>query len=212
MKLTALLKEESGVSSIVEATLVFPIVLFVLVILIFLGNVYYQMARVEAAVSQSATYAAGVYADPVLQNSVGSKLSSSKITVSSGDSRPYRYLLGNSSAETAASSYLKTQIGKIGSGFFTGMKPTCSKVSCTVKNYVIYQTITVTVNYSIQIPMFFFGKDVTLMKGQVSTSAAVSDPAEFVRNMVMVADFLEGSKLDEKLTSIRSNVSGWFGD
>lgn len=201
------LKKEKGAATIVEMSIVFPIVLFIVLILIYLGNVYLQMSQVEAAVARTATYTAGIYADPLLET-IGDGGGAPK---SSTDIRPYRYLFGNSGAESVAQTYLSKEVKKINGGVFSSMKPRLSNVTVDVKNYVFYQVVSVSAEYQIQIPVYFLGKEISLVRGSVSTSTCVSDGAEFIRNMNMAEDFMDSTGLTEKLEEMKESVKGWFG-
>ena len=202
-------KNERGAATIVEATIVFPIMIFILIILIYLGNVYFQMARIEAAVARTATYASGLYADPMLE-SMGQSGSAPQ---SFNSIKPYRYIFGNQSAASAAKTYLKDELDKINYGLFKTMEPKFTKTDCTIKNYFFYQVVTIDVDYQIQIPVFFFGEEVTLVRGGAATRTCVTDGAEFIRNMKMVEDYCEvflPNEWQEKLGKMKENITGWF--
>ena len=202
-------KSEYGAATIVEATIVFPIMIFIVIILIYLGNVYYQMARIEAVAARTATYASGLYADPLLENmGNGGSVPSSFHNI-----KPYRYLFGNSSAAGAAETYLDDELAKIRHGMFRGMTPEFTHTECRVKNYVFYQTVTVEIEYEIQIPVYFFGEEATLVHGTTATRTCVTDGAEFIRNIKMAGDYFESlapQEWQDKLNDMTSNISGWF--
>lgn len=199
------IKNESGSATIIEATIVFPIVIFILIIFIFLGNAYYQMSRVESAVARTATYVSGLYSDPLLRQ-MGD---SGKAPSSFNNVEPYRYIFTNDEAQTMAQSFLNKEL-KLDNGLFKKMKPKISNVTCDVTNYFIYQKVTVTAEYQIKIPVDFFGEDVTIIRGTTSTMTSATDGAEFIRNMKMAEDFVETTKLQEKIDDLKENVSKWF--
>lgn len=78
---------------IVEATIVFPVCLIVILMLLYLGNVYYQKSRIEAIVVEAALDGAAYCADPLLraiQNSDVGQVPG----LGTVDYEPYRYLGG----------------------------------------------------------------------------------------------------------------------
>ena len=52
---------------VVEAVFIFPIVLFILMLIIYLGDIYFQMARVDELVNRYAIEGAQYVADPLLK-------------------------------------------------------------------------------------------------------------------------------------------------
>lgn len=60
------LRDDRG-ALIVEATIVFPVCLIVILMLLYLGNVYYQKSRIEAIVVEAALDGAAYCADPLLR-------------------------------------------------------------------------------------------------------------------------------------------------
>ena len=59
------IKDENGLV-IVEATIVFPIMFFVLFFIIFIGNMYFEQAKIDSIVSTYAVKGAEYVADPNL--------------------------------------------------------------------------------------------------------------------------------------------------
>ena len=58
------IKEEKAVATIVEATVVFPIMFLVIIFMLFMGNAYYQMSRIDAIVAECAMEGAAACTDP----------------------------------------------------------------------------------------------------------------------------------------------------
>ena len=65
-KLISSINNERGAVQVVEAALVYPIVIFVVAIFFFLGNLFYQQAKVDAITVRAAQKLAAYYTDPFL--------------------------------------------------------------------------------------------------------------------------------------------------
>ena len=195
-------KKEYGAVEVVEAAFVFPIVIFVVILLIYLGNLFYQQAKVDAIATRGAELLVAYYTNPMLtKDSIPKK--STEINV-----KPYRYLLGDADAEGKVKKYIQDQLKKTGDGLIAGMKLDAKVNTCEVKNYVLYQTAAVEIQYSIQLaPMQFFG-DSGLYRLSTATVTAAADPDEFIRNVDMVMDYSESSGLTQKIKDLVGTFMG----
>ncbi len=193
MKTMEILKKEHGAVEIVEAAFVFPIVIFVVILFIMFGNVLYQQARVDAIAVRGAEYLASLYTNPLLaENSIPTQTTKIK-------AKPYRYLLGDSEAENMAREFMKKELDKIGTGFFSGMEISDSIKTCKIKNYVVYQTACVEIEYGVQlVPMKLFGLS-PMIRTSNATVMAASDSAEFIRNIDMIMDYSQEFGLTDKI-------------
>lgn len=191
---------------IVEATIVFPVCLIVILMLLYLGNVYYQKSRIEAIVVEAALDGAAYCADPLLraiESSEGHKVPS----LGAVDYEPYRYLGGlfggMNPIEESVSSLIKSRIGSMNTGLFSSMKPTgySNNLQVKYKSSFIASSISVDLEYKIELPIRLLGDRENLsMKFRTHTEVPVGDTPEFIRNVNMVDDILEVTGAKEKIT------------
>lgn len=198
---------ESGVL-IVEATFVFPIMLFVIFTLLYMGNAYYQQAKLNAVVDRAAIIGAAYAADPFLDDieNLGS------VPLKNNDIQPYRYLFGVTDAEKRVKAFIDEEFNTRNDGFFGGMSPVA--VSCKTKfnNYIIMQSFTVEVTYSIKIPLSFMGTEAPpVLDLSAKATAPITDNAEFINNLNMAIDYSDASglsaKISEKIGKVKDMLS-----
>ncbi len=181
---------------IVEATIIFPIVILCVFLMVFVGNAYLQKCRVEAVVSELAIRGAAQCADP-LGKMIAEKGSGSEI----GDYEiePYRYVFSGVSKngsiakiESDIQSKISSEINNMTPGLFAGMKPSAESVKVKYNNFFVYSTFTTEVKCSIPIPMKLPGMTKKFsIKVSCRYDVPVSDTPEFIRNVNMVDDYLE---------------------
>lgn len=195
-------KDERGAVEIVEAAFVFPIVIFVVILFIFFGNMLYQQAKMDAIAVRGAEYLASIYTNPpLLENAIPTD--STKIQI-----KPYRYLFGDSEAENKAKNFMKSLINSTGTGFFSGMEINANIKTCEVNNYVVYQTACVDIEYSINLlPMRLFDSP-SVFRCANATVTAATDSAEFIRNVDMIMDYSEEYGLMDKIKSVVGAFTG----
>lgn len=197
---------------IVEASIVFPVMFFVLLFIIFIGNMYYEQAKVDEIVLKYAVKGAECVADPFL-NDVSSGGVIPKKMSDVKDIEPYRYILGSvtkgsvSDIEDKISQEVKDSINNTSLVFFGNSKAnfigTDNDKIATFKNYVVYSTFVVQVNYEIKMPIAFLGDDYpTIAKMSSRAEVPVSDAPEFIRNVDMAVDILEGTKAGDAIKKI----------
>lgn len=193
MKLLNNFKKEKGAVLVVEASFIFPIIFFVLIILLYMGNMLYQQTKMDSIAIRGAEYLAAIYTNPILaEDAIPQK--STDVNV-----KPYRYLLGDSDAENKTRKFIDGLIEDTGTGFFKGMEIDATIKTCKIKNYVIYQTACVEIEYSINvIPIRFFDKS-EVMKTSTATIVTAVDSAEFIRNVDMILDYSEEFGLTDKI-------------
>lgn len=197
--------KESGVV-IVEATFVFPIMLFAILLMIYMGNVYFQQAKLNAIVDIAAVKGAAYCADPMLDDieNAGS------VPTKYNDIQPYRYLFGMSDVESKIEKYVSEQFK--GDGFFGSMAP--KTVSCEAKfnNSIVMYSFTVEAFYEVKVPFRFMGTEPpTIVSLSSKATAPVSDNAEFINNLDMALDYYESSGLSQKVSAAASKISEFFG-
>ncbi len=197
------IKDETGAVMVVEAVFVFPIVIFVVIVLIYLGNMLYQQSKMDAIAMRGAEYLAAIYTSPLLAEEQ-IPTNSENINI-----KPYRYLFGDSQAESKAKDYIEKLMKSTGTGLFSGMEMNGYVKTCKINNYVVYQTAAVEIEYSINlIPMKLFDLP-TLYSCSNSTATAATDSAEFIRNIDMIIDYSKKYDIPEK---IKSTVGAFTGN
>lgn len=195
--------EEKGAVEIVEAALVFPIVIFVVILLIFVGNLLYQQAKIDAIAVRGAEYLAAVYTNPLLAKD------SLPTDTRDVDVKPYRYLSSGAEAEKLAKEYINKLEQNTDKGYFSGMETQGFRiVTCDIKNYVFYQTAEVQLEYSIQLLPMKLLRGVTLFRCSNATVTAASDSAEFIRNVDMIMDYSESFGLTDKIKTMVQSFKG----
>ncbi len=200
-------KEEKGAVAIVEASFVFPIMFFVLLFLIYMGNMFYMRSQVDAITSSYTIEAAARCADPMLEQ-IEEKGSVPRVI---DQVKPYHSLLGNNSQVRVVENEMNKELRGLGTGFFSGMNLRNVQTSMKYKNHVFYATITTDVNYQIQFPIRFLGNDQPVVLNIHSACVApVTDTPEFIQNVDMAKDFADSSGLTEKLNKMVSAVKKFF--
>lgn len=201
-----ILKDNSGVV-IVEATIVFPVILFAILMLLYMGNVYYQQAKLNAIVDVAAVKGAAYCADPMLDD-IESKGS---VPTKYNDIQPYRYLFSVSDVESNMQKYVKDQYSSAGDGFFGSMAPVSISSSAKFNNSVIMYSFTVEATYDIKVPFRFMGTEVpTILSLSAKATAPVNDNGEFINNIDMALDYYESSGLSKKVSSAMDKIKGVF--
>jgi len=209
------IKNENGMV-IVEAAIVFPVMFFVLFFIIFIGNMYYEQAKVDNIVLTYANKGAQYVADPSLYNmDHGGNVPTD---VNGLDIEPYRYIIGSisngtvSDIENKLSEQVKKEINNGGLIFFSNGKTNVigsdnSKIA-TFKNYVVYSTFVVQVNYEVKFPIRFLGaENPTIAKLSSRAEVSVNDAPEFIRNVDMVVDLLDGTKTSDNIKGIFDKIN-----
>lgn len=200
------LKNNSGVV-IVEASIVFPIMIFTILMMVYMGNVYYQQARLNSVVDLAAIKGAAYCADPMLE-SIEKKGSVSK---SNNDIQPYRYLFGLGEVENKIQKYVSSEFNSAGDGFFGFMSPDLEKCEATFNNNVIMYSFTVEATYEIKVPLRFMGTEPpTIVSLSAKATAPVNDNGEFINNLNMALDYYESSGAKQKVSAATDKISSFF--
>ncbi len=180
-------KEEKG-ALILEATIVFPVMFFILLFLIYTGNMFYIRSQVDSIASRGAIQAAAYVADPMLEE----VKESGSVPRSINNVQPYHSLLGT--------------------GFFAGMGIQNHSVSLRFENHIFYSTVTADVDFQVKFPIRFFGSDQPVALKMHSRSVApVTDTPEFIQNVDMAIDYADSTGLSEKLNQLTGKVREFFG-
>lgn len=212
------IKDENGLV-IVEATIVFPIMFFVLFFIIFIGNMYFEQAKIDSIVSTYAVKGAEYVADPNLY--YVDKGESLPTEVRNMDIEPYRYIIGSISngkikeIEDNLSTEIKDKIADGSMIFFSNQRVSVvgsdnDKIA-KFKNYVVYSTFVVQVNYEIKFPIrFLMDNEPVIAKLSSRAEVSVSDSPEFIRNVDMVVDLLDGTDTAENIKGIFDKINSFI--
>lgn len=208
-------KKDRGAVTIVEATFVFPIMFFVIFFMLYYGNACYVKATVDSAVSRCAVEAAARIADSNLAflEETGSLETSAE---NNSQNYPYRYVLGgyvNNTVKNATEKKLEEEIQK--TGLFFGLKPAVTDCDIKYKNYFVYQTISIDLDYQVKFPIkMIFSNEATVIHFTSHDEAAVSDASELVRNINMAEDFIDRTgivdKVKEKISKLTDGVKSFL--
>lgn len=202
------MKKERG-SLIIEATIVYPIMFFVLLFLIYMGNMLYLQSNIESSVNRVAIKGASYFADTMLEQIYGGGIPG----VYDIDIQPYRYLniFANGNDCISGEEELKKEIEN--TGFFAGMIPKVISIEPRVNNYVVYQTYEVDVEYELRFPIrFLFQEEYYAIEDTAHAEIPIVDNAEFIRNTDMVIDFIQRSKTGQKGIEGLTKGIGKLGD
>ena len=218
-EITNRIKQNEKGALVVEAAIVFPVMFFVLFFIIFIGNLFFEQARVDDIVMRYAVEGAQCVADPFLYDM--EKTNAVPSDPGELDLEPYRYILGSfadgsiSAVEDKISSSVKKEINNGSLIFFQNSKAnyigTDNKKIAEFNNYILYSTFVVQVNYEVKFPIRFFGRDnLTIAKMSARSEVAVSDTDEFIRNVDMAVDLLAETGLGQAIGGIFQKVGSFI--
>lgn len=225
-------KDDTGASSVVEMTLIFPLVLFVMGFLIYMGSyvmqsvtIYNDAQRIAVAASREAGIpgyenlyqGAGVTSKADFNWPDNSAPAISVINALMSEHDPYRYW-GSGFLDSSEISTLETNLERLvaDNSFLAS-----SNVDCTIttSNNVLSQQVQVRVIKYISAPQLFqalgLADNISI---DVTATAVVGDPAEFIRNTDMVFDLTEymmdnlkigssGQTINEKIAIYKQKFS-----
>lgn len=205
------LEAENGVV-IVEATIIFPLVFFVLFFLIYFGSARYEKAKVDSYVMQSAILGAQCSKDPYQYDMYKDGV----VPVTYENCEPYRYFIGGmDDVENKISDDIVKYINDTSSTFFVDMNPklkTSQDKIAKFNNYLIYSTFSVEVSYEVKFPIKFLGSDSpTILKWNSRAEVSVNDAPEFIRNIDMVQDLFDKTAAGEKIKSAFNKINSFIG-
>lgn len=209
------IKKEKGLV-IIEATIVFPVMFFVLFFIIYIGNAYFQIAQVDDCVSRAAIKGAQCIANPQQYETVDEGMIPLKVN----NAEPYRYIIGElpggsiNEIERKIENDLIKEINESTLSFFIKMNPKVTGSTDKIaefNNYFLYSTFKVGVQYEVRFPIRFFGAaEPTILRLQSHAEVAVSDTPEFVRNVDMVADMLYDTDLGNNIANTFTKVNNFI--
>lgn len=208
-----IIKSENGIVPIFEATIVFPIMFFVIIFMFLMGNVYMSKSYVDAVVHKEAVKIAAKCADPNLEETLkNEKLNNTKLK-----NMPYRYIFQGQIKNVINSS--KKEIRNIAendfNSFFPRMAPSMENDNCIkikFENNLINYDLSVTADYKITLPFKFIFADDVIMSFDYTAYAnvPVTDSPELIRNVEMIIDYIQQTGLDKKVENVTNKIKGLF--
>ncbi len=190
--LTRLIKDDKG-DVIVEATILFPIIIMIFAAFVMLAT----YMPVRGNVQRAAQYAASIIS--VQESDTWIKFDKDQLKQQwlekSELPNVYAQALGaifeTSHERSEKQGVAETIVKAILDNGIVSNNGEITDIDCEVKNYVIYKEIVVTVEYEVQMPLklSFIGFDNKYTVSE-SATAIVTDGDGFVRNIDMLTDFV----------------------
>lgn len=226
MRSLRLIKEEKA-NALIENVIILPLILFIIFFMILTAFIVHDRATLDAAVSRGAVYASKCIADPFYStlisnyNSVEGSLDATisdpssieiktkkSVTDNSGIGiNPYRYL--SSSYKKTLKNTVKEEVANIvNANKIPWHQISTDNIKVDVKNYVVYQKVTVSVTADYPLPDFF--KTVGLPDTLEYTATAVTsvtDPDELIRNADLVVDMMAATGLTNKMQGVKKKLN-----
>lgn len=197
---------ESG-AIFVEASVVFPVVFLVILLMIYAGNAYFQKCRVEAVVNRLAVEGAAYCGDPTILKAEG-KIPTDPASV---EVYPYRALDPSGTGDIVGTieNRVYEEIEGLNDGYFAGMRPDIKSATAVYDYGFLYSTFQVTAEYEIVFPIRMLGQSENVSVTMSShASMPVSDTTELIRNVNMVEDYLEQLGVKEEIQKLKDKISG----
>lgn len=214
-------KDDKG-AVIVEATIVFPVCLIIILMLLYLGNVYYQKSRIEAIVVQAVLDGAAYSADPLLK-AVESSAEHTVPGIDTVDYQPYRYISGAlgglNEIKSSVRDLILRRMDELDTGLFIGMKPvdyrTDDHLTVRYNGIFIASSVSVDLEYKVELPIRLLGdRERISMRFKTHTEVPVSDSPEFIRNVNLVDDLLDSTgvkaEITKKVRTLKENFDALF--
>ena len=206
-------QERQRGSVLLEACIVFPVMFIIIMIIIYVGNLYFQKAQIDDCVERAAIKGAACVVNPQLYDIWGKA-----DKMPEGECEPYRYLFGKLTADTSLSKLeanisdeLIRDIDDNVISFFINMEPELeSRVGGKVaeyKNYLIYGVFKTRIKYSIKVPIDWLISGHNKLSFSSHAEVAVTDVPEFVRNIDMIMDMFAGTELGKSIGSVFEKVN-----
>jgi len=200
------LKSEKGMV-IIEATMVFPVMFLVVLLLLFMGNSSLGKSKIEAIVSELTVEGAAYCADPILRTVD----KNGELPSFDANPEPYRTFGDMDAIKISIETELKHRLGNLSGGLFSGLNPKLSKATVHFNNHILYATFSIDVEYNIPIPIRLLGtKDDFSIKGFTHSETVVLNVPEFIRNVQMIEDMLEQTGAKETIQQAMDKTKEWF--
>lgn len=206
----SVIKNQKG-NAIVEATIVFPIIIMIVIVLFYAALFLCQKANLQANLQTALLYYKNAETDTYVQV-VGSNddqgstnilnLHANKYTEPNLQF-PYRNFLMNTKN---SSGDFKGLFNKIAGQMF--FQSSDVEVTYKTRNAILYQDITATATQKVKIPVDFkllgIDPEITL---STEARVVVTDPDEFVRTSQLVGDVVADTKLGEAISNAEGKIA-----
>lgn len=216
MKRQKNLWEDTTADAIVEATILFPIIIMIFMGLFLLSNYLPVRATLQEATQYAANAVAIDRSDTWLyynEASGGYALYTAKSDLPNVYVAVFQSLVGGREKETARQIVEERMEQSI-------MKPKGElDVDCKLMNYVLYKEIEVTATYRIPVPVnLSFVRFPTEIPLTVTSVSVVQNGDEYVRNLDLAGDFLDYldnkyhfSDVFGKINEVGAKIKGFLG-
>ena len=210
---TGLFLEESGTAQIVEATILLPFCMIMVLALYYASIFMCQKANLQANVQNALIYYKNVDSDTFVEASGNMSYGGNSGTVGATGSRygspaykfPYRFFFMDFE-KSKFESFFRSMCGHM---FFDDG----SNVELTVenKNYIVYKTITATatqtVKPAVSLKMVGLPDSMTI---SVTGKVVINNGDDMIRNTDFVVDVVKQTAIGEKAAELLDKVSGYY--
>lgn len=195
-------------SATIEATMVFTVIFFSLILIIFMGIILYQEVHMQSLAIQASERGAIVYASRTSDFGTGLKS-----LADFEDRDPYRYIPFFDSGKTSKykkliNHYVETAVVK--NNVVSGTSKN-GGTYVTVNDYIIIKKIKVNIKKDYKLPTDgianMFGSD-GLFHIDTTAVSTVTDPVEFMRNTDLCMDVLSKTKIFDKAQEFMGKAMG----
>ena len=200
-------KNERGALT-TEASFVFPVMLLVILLMLVLGNAYYQKCRMDQLFNKAALDGAAYCADPQLEKVEGGEIPSAYgLQV-----YPYRAFSGAGADEMEAATgtikkRLDEQLEKMSTGLFNHMRPENTSVKMDYENSVVSSDFYIEAGYTIGLPVrLLFMDDWFSIDYKVRYEMPVGNATEWIRNADMAEDYMEQYGIKESYDAVKNKI------
>ncbi len=205
-------RNECGAVSVIEAALIYPLVILTVAVMMYIGIYIYETALLKDKALNTAVQAARSISFAGYDELMSEKdddteeITYGQINSAYEDNNPYRYIVKGE---------VSPAFQKNASDYASGLIINSESVSCDieVKRHLLNREVIVTINKKIAMPQMFLVLGIGSEYGiNVSASALTSDPAEFIRNTDLTVNTVtylsEKFHLEEKLAPLREKITG----
>lgn len=207
-----LIKSEKG-TAIIEATMLFPFCILMVIALYYAAIFVCQKANLQANVENTLIYYKNVYSDTYVQASAEMAYQQNG-TISEGKGssyasptyeQPYRFL-GMKFDNAKFESFFRSMCGYM--FFDTGSN---IKLTTSTKNYVVYKEIKATATQTVKpaVSLAMVGAP-DAMEISCTSTVVISDADDFIRNTDFVFDIVEDTKLGQAASGVVDKAKGFY--
>lgn len=195
---------------VVEAAFIYPVVFAILAFLLFVGDMFYQRAWIEAAVMRYSLEGSAEIANSSLAEITVHEDGSGSLAPGAIENDPYRFVFNGTSGtggvgESAAANEQALR-GEVAGGKASvfGLAPNLRSVSVDYRSNLVYGDYTVSADYGFQLPIASF----IVPEGRIgvdfdaSSISTVTSMGEFVRNVDFADDVYDAIAGDARDTLI----------